>query len=48
MSFIEKWMIKMVRSPTGDFRDWDAISAWVAAIATELQATGPVPDTGSD
>jgi menaquinone-dependent protoporphyrinogen oxidase len=48
MSFIEKWMIKNVKSPTGDFRDWDAISAWAAAIATDLQSTAPAPATGSD
>jgi menaquinone-dependent protoporphyrinogen oxidase len=48
MSFMEKWMIKNVKSPTGDFRDWDAISAWAAAIATDLQSTAPAPATGSD
>jgi menaquinone-dependent protoporphyrinogen oxidase len=48
MSFIEKWMIKNVKSPTGDFRDWEAISAWAAAIATELQRMGSAPATGSD
>ena len=48
MSFIEKWMIKNVKSPTGDFRDWDAISTWAAAIATELQGTATAPAAGSD
>jgi menaquinone-dependent protoporphyrinogen oxidase len=48
MSFIEKWMIKNVKSPTGDFRDWEAIRAWAAAIADELQGTAPGPATGSD
>lgn len=28
LGFIERKMIGMVKSPTGDFRDWDAIAAW--------------------
>ena len=36
MSIIEKWMIKNVKAPTGDFRDWKAISAWALSIATAL------------
>jgi menaquinone-dependent protoporphyrinogen oxidase len=36
LGFIEKRMIKMVKAPTGDFRDWDAIRAWAASIAAEL------------
>jgi menaquinone-dependent protoporphyrinogen oxidase len=48
MSFIEKWMIKNVKSPTGDFRDWDAISDWAADIATQLQGTDPAPAAISD
>ncbi len=37
LSFIEKWLIKNVKAPLGDFRDWDAIVAWAAAIADELK-----------
>ena len=33
---LERWMFKNVKSPIGDFRDWDAIAAWAAAIATAL------------
>ena len=33
---LERWMFKNVKSPIGDFRDWNAIAAWAAAIAAEL------------
>ncbi len=36
-NFIEKWMIKNVKAPTGDFRDWSAITAWAEGIAKALQ-----------
>jgi menaquinone-dependent protoporphyrinogen oxidase len=38
LNFIERWMIKRVGSSMGDFRDWEAISAWARSIADELQA----------
>jgi menaquinone-dependent protoporphyrinogen oxidase len=37
LSFIEKWLIKNVKAPLGDYRDWDAIAAWATAIADELK-----------
>jgi menaquinone-dependent protoporphyrinogen oxidase len=37
LNFIEKWMLKNVKAPIGDFRDWDAIAAWAAAIADALK-----------
>jgi menaquinone-dependent protoporphyrinogen oxidase len=37
LNVIEKWMINNVKSPVGDFRDWDAITAWATAIADDLQ-----------
>jgi menaquinone-dependent protoporphyrinogen oxidase len=37
MNFIERWMLKNVGASTGDFRDWEAITAWAKAIAEELQ-----------
>jgi len=40
LNFIEKWMLKNVNSPTGDFRDWEAITVWAAAIAHELEEAG--------
>ena len=33
---IEKWMIKNVKSPAGDFRDWEAITSWATEIADAL------------
>jgi len=37
LNFIEKWMLKNVKAPSGDFRDWDAITSWATAIADELR-----------
>jgi menaquinone-dependent protoporphyrinogen oxidase len=37
LSFIERWMLKNVQAPAGDFRDWDAITSWATAIAAELK-----------
>lgn len=36
MNFIERWIIKNVKAPLGDFRDWGAITSWAAAIADAL------------
>jgi len=36
LNLIEKWMIKMVSAPVGDFRDWDAIASWASSIAEAL------------
>ncbi len=38
LNFVEKWMLKQVKAPSGDFRDWAAISSWAANIAGELKA----------
>jgi len=37
MNFLEKWMLKNVKAPAGDFRDWEAITAWATAIADALK-----------
>jgi menaquinone-dependent protoporphyrinogen oxidase len=37
LNSIEKWMLKNVKAPVGDFRDWDAIVSWATAIAAELK-----------
>jgi menaquinone-dependent protoporphyrinogen oxidase len=37
---VERWMIKNVNAPLGDFRDWDAITAWANAIADALKEAG--------
>ena len=33
---LERWMFKNVKSPIGDFRNWDAIAAWASGIAAAL------------
>jgi len=37
IGFVEKWMVKNIKAPFGDFRDWVAITAWAAAIADALK-----------
>jgi menaquinone-dependent protoporphyrinogen oxidase len=37
LSQIEKWMIKKVKAPLGDFRDWNAVTSWAAVIADTLK-----------
>lgn len=44
INFIEKWSIKsLVKKPFGDFRDWDAITAWATSIAENLKDAEQVP-----
>jgi len=38
MGRIDKWLLKNVKAPIGDYRDWEAIAAWATAIAEELKA----------
>jgi len=38
LNFIERKMITTVEAPLGDFRDWEAITAWATTIANELKA----------
>jgi menaquinone-dependent protoporphyrinogen oxidase len=45
LNFIEKWMIKNVKAPVGDFRDWESITSWATAIADALKETGPTSGT---
>ena len=42
LSFGERAIVRALRAPEGDFRDWDDITAWAEEIATALQ-----PDTAS-
>ena len=44
LSFMERMVIKGVRAPEGDFRDWDVIEEWAESIAHALQPT-PTPAT---
>jgi menaquinone-dependent protoporphyrinogen oxidase len=36
LSFAERMMVKAVRAPEGDFRDWQAIETWAESIARDL------------
>jgi len=40
LNFIQKWALKNVKAPVGDFRDWEAITSWATAIAAELKGAG--------
>jgi menaquinone-dependent protoporphyrinogen oxidase len=37
LSGIGRWLMKKVKAPLGDFRDWNAITAWAGTIAAKLQ-----------
>ena len=41
MGFGERTIIKMVKAPYGDFRDWDEIRTWAREIGQELE---PIAD----
>jgi menaquinone-dependent protoporphyrinogen oxidase len=36
-NFFERWIIKKVKAPAGDFRDWTAIESWARKIAEALK-----------
>jgi menaquinone-dependent protoporphyrinogen oxidase len=36
LGFAERMMVKAVKAPEGDFRDWDTIRSWADGIASEL------------
>jgi menaquinone-dependent protoporphyrinogen oxidase len=40
LNFVERWMVKRVKASVGDFRDWDAITAWATTIADALIKEG--------
>ena len=37
LSLVERLLVKGLKAPEGDFRDWDAIRSWASSIASELQ-----------
>jgi menaquinone-dependent protoporphyrinogen oxidase len=43
LSFAERMVVKAVRAPEGDFRDWKAIDEWAAGIARELAPASSTP-----
>jgi len=39
-SFVERTIMKMMKAPEGDFRDWGAIEAWAGSAADKLGVVG--------
>jgi menaquinone-dependent protoporphyrinogen oxidase len=37
LSLAERVIVKGVKAPTGDFRDWNEIDSWAAGIASRLK-----------
>jgi menaquinone-dependent protoporphyrinogen oxidase len=37
LSWFQNWMIKKVKSPVGDFRDWAAIAAWAGELPGKMR-----------
>ena len=37
LNFAERMIIKGIKTPTGDFRDWEIVQTWAQSIARELQ-----------
>jgi menaquinone-dependent protoporphyrinogen oxidase len=37
LNLAEKLIVKGIKAPTGDFRDWDAITTWATGIAEALK-----------
>lgn len=42
LSFIQRKITELVKSPVGDFRDWDAIAAWARGLPGKM-GLSPVP-----
>lgn len=36
LNFFERWLLKRMEAPMGDFRDWDLITNWAESIAAVL------------
>ncbi|HEY3317124.1 MAG TPA: flavodoxin domain-containing protein [Coriobacteriia bacterium] len=36
-NFIERWIMRIAKTPEGDHRDWEAIEAWAARVSAKLQ-----------
>ena len=41
LNFFERWILKNIQSPIGDFRDWEAITSWAESIAADLKDVDP-------
>lgn len=40
LNLLERLLLKAMKAPAGDFRDWDAITSWAQAIADAVQKGG--------
>jgi menaquinone-dependent protoporphyrinogen oxidase len=47
LGLTERLMVKLVKAPAGDYRDWDDIQAWAQEIAAALQPAPPVVARGN-
>ena len=36
LNFLERWMLKKMDAPMGDFRDWEMITSWAESVAAAL------------
>jgi menaquinone-dependent protoporphyrinogen oxidase len=39
LSLVERALVKGVKAPYGDFRDWSEVDSWAATIAKDLEST---------
>jgi menaquinone-dependent protoporphyrinogen oxidase len=39
LGFLERQIVKMIKSPWGDYRPWETIRAWATSIANDLNAS---------
>ena len=46
LSRTERLMVRAVRAPDGDFRDWEEIRTWTRSIADTLDVEGGPPPSG--
>lgn len=42
LNLAEKLLIKGIKAPTGDFRDWEAITSWATGIAESLKGENQI------
>ena len=45
LNFMERWILKKVKAPFGDFRDWEAISSWAETISHALKEREASPES---
>jgi menaquinone-dependent protoporphyrinogen oxidase len=46
LSLSERMMVKAVRAPYGDFRQWDRVDEWAGTIAIALDGAATTPLLG--